>query len=71
LNTQIKTNWEKDDIANYNENCNYITSINNEIISQPKTISTIYNLQGQVVNTTYQGLVIIRYTDGTSEKVLQ
>lgn len=50
---------------------NYTTSINEEILTQPKTISSICSLQGQAVNTTYQGLFIIRYTDGTSEKMIQ
>jgi len=71
LNLQDKTGWIKDNTAEYNENCNYVLGINDEIISQPKTISTIYNLQGQSVNNSYNGLVIIRYTDGTNEKVIQ
>ena len=71
LNSQVKTLWFKDATAEYSENCNYTVGINNETILQPKTIQTIYNLQGQQVNTAYQGIVIIRYTDGTSEKVIQ
>jgi hypothetical protein len=71
LNSQIKTNWIKDNTATYSENCNYTTGLNDETISQPKTIQAIYNIQGQQVNTNTQGLVIIRFTDGTSEKVMQ
>jgi hypothetical protein len=70
LDSQDKTAWVKDDLAQYNENCDYVTAINEEILTQPKTILAIYNLQGQQVNTSYQGLAIIRYTDGTSEKVI-
>jgi Leucine-rich repeat (LRR) protein len=71
LNSQFKFYWTKDNIATYSENCNYTVGINDEILIQPKIIQTIYNLLGQQVNTTYQGLVIIRYTDGTSQKVIQ
>jgi hypothetical protein len=40
-------------------------------MTQSKIISAIYNLQGQEVSATYEGLVIIRYTDGSSQKVMQ
>lgn len=39
--------------------------------TQQKTISSIVNLQGQEVEKNYQGLVIYKYTDGTTQKVLQ
>jgi Leucine-rich repeat (LRR) protein len=71
FNSQNKSDWWRGENAQYSENCNYTVGLNDELLTQPKTISTIYNLQGQAVNTGYQGLVIIRYTDGTIEKVLQ
>ena len=72
LDSQDKSSWLKDNAAQYTENCNYVTDINyDEESTQPKTISSIYNLQGQSVNNSYKGLVIIRYMDGTSEKVIQ
>ena len=50
----------------------YITDIENSNKAYSnKAILGTYNIQGQTVSTTYQGLVIIRYTDGTSEKVMQ
>ena len=48
-----------------------VLAIDDNLTTPSKTITSIYNLQGQSVNNTYQGLVIIRYTDGTSEKVVQ
>jgi Leucine-rich repeat (LRR) protein len=71
FNSQNKSDWWRGENAQYSENCNYTTGLNDETISQPKTIQAIYNLQGQQVNTNTQGLVIIRFTDGTSEKVMQ
>ena len=71
LDIQDKTFWKKDLITTYNENCNYITDIVDVQVAPAKTIASVYNLQGQKVNTNTQGLVIIRYTDGTSEKVMQ
>lgn len=64
-------NYIKDNYTQFNTNCNYTVGLNDETLSLPKIILAIYNLQGQQVNTTYQGLVIIRYTDGTSEKLIQ
>lgn len=46
-----------------------IISIDNN--PENKTIFEIYNLLGQKVDGFYKGLVIIKYTDGTSEKKLQ
>ena len=71
LNSHNKSYWSKDATADYSEDCNYTTSINEEIIIQPKTVQAIYNIQGQQVNITYQGFVIIPYTDGTCEKIMQ
>lgn len=71
LNSQNKTYWTKDATAEYNENCNSVQGVGDEIINQPKTILAIYNLQGQQITNTYQGLVIIRYTDGTSKKQIK
>jgi hypothetical protein len=71
LDSSVKTNWIKDPAAQYSEDCNLKVGINEEISTLPKTIQAIYNLQGKGVPNTYQGLVIIRYTDGTSEKVIQ
>jgi hypothetical protein len=71
LNSQDKTNWTKDNTAEYNENCNYTVGLNDETIIQPKSIVHIYNIQGQEVSKSYTGLVIYKYTDGTSEKVVQ
>ena len=48
-----------------------ITSSNNTTINSSKVISNVYNLQGEEVNSNYKGLVIIRYTDGTTQKVIK
>jgi hypothetical protein len=36
-----------------------------------KTVSALYNLQGQPVSADYQGLVIVKYSDGTVSKIFQ
>lgn len=49
-----------------------VTSIDSEaLLNQNKTLQSIYNLQGIEVDKNYSGLVIYRYTDGTTQKVLQ
>ena len=48
-----------------------VTSIEDELISAPKTIAKIYNLLGIEVDSNYQGFVIIKYTDGTTLKTIQ
>lgn len=48
-----------------------VTAIDSENVTQSKTISVIYNLQGVEVSTDYQGLVIYKYNDGSTQKVIQ
>ena len=48
-----------------------ITGIEDNNITPVKTISSIYNIQGQEVNNTYHGLVIYKFSDGTTQKVNQ
>lgn len=48
-----------------------ITGTDNTTINSNKVISNVYNLQGEEVNSNYKGLVIIRYTDGTTQKVMK
>lgn len=42
-----------------------------DAIALNKTVSALYNLQGQAVSADYQGLVIVKYSDGTVSKILQ
>lgn len=71
LNTQVKTNWKKDASAFYSADCALSTNVEDTINTQPRTIANIYNMQGQEVGKYHSGLVIYRYTDGTSEKAIQ
>jgi Leucine-rich repeat (LRR) protein len=73
LNSQDKTNWTNDPSINYSEDCSsiIITATDNTVNKQNKTIGAIYNSQGQLVANNYQGFVIIKYTDGSSLKVIQ
>ena len=48
-----------------------INGIENIEQTHTKEIVTRYNLQGQVVTSSYNGLVIVRYKDGTIEKIVQ
>jgi hypothetical protein len=49
-----------------------LTSIDSEeLLHQNKTLQSIYNLQGIEVDKNYNGLVIYRYTDGSTQKVMQ
>jgi hypothetical protein len=49
-----------------------VTNIDSEeLLNQNKTLQSIYNLQGIEVDKNYNGLVIYRYTDGTTQKVMQ
>ena len=49
-----------------------VTGIESDQISKnDKTISNIYNLQGQMVDGNYKGLVIYKYTDGSAQKTIQ
>jgi hypothetical protein len=45
--------------------------VNDNVIVSTKTIANVYNFQGQEVDAAYQGLAIIKYTDGTTEKVVR
>lgn len=49
------------------------TGINDEsfTVNNKKEIFAIYNIQGQEVSKTYAGLVIYKFTDGTTQKVIQ
>ena len=71
LNEQKKRDWEKDVDAIYSEDCSNVLNITNSEINETKVISATYNLQGQAVSHTYQGLVIHTYSDGTHLKVIQ
>jgi hypothetical protein len=48
-----------------------LISIDNRSSKVEKQIATITNILGQEVNENYRGLVIIVYTDGSSEKVIR
>ena len=48
-----------------------VTSIDNQNIESNKTILNRINLQGQEVDSNYKGLIIIRYTDGSTQKQIQ
>lgn len=48
-----------------------ITAIESADVDTTKTISAIYNLQGIEVNNNYHGLVIYRYSDGSTRKIVQ
>ena len=48
-----------------------LISIDNRSTKVEKQIATITNILGQEVNENFRGLVIIVYTDGTSEKVIR
>ncbi|MEY3451596.1 MAG: hypothetical protein RL711_1422 [Bacteroidota bacterium] len=71
LDAQNKDNWMKDFEAVYSEDCSAITATNNTTIALTKSVVNTYNLQGQAVNNTYQGFVIIKYTDGSTLKTIQ
>ena len=45
--------------------------VNDNVTVTTKTIANVYNFQGQEVDASYQGLTIIKYTDGTTEKVVR
>lgn len=47
------------------------TGIEDEVHLSNKEIFKIYNIQGQEVSRNYPGLVIYKFTDGTSQKVVQ
>ena len=45
----------------------------NEIASQPAGDATVvgrYNLQGQPVSDGYEGITVVRYSDGSARKVM-
>lgn len=47
------------------------TGVADETISTSKQLSNIYNIQGVEVSKNYKGLVIYRYSDGSTEKRIQ
>lgn len=71
LDTQDKTKWKKDLSSIFSESC--ITGISEDetLPTLSKSIFSIFNLQGQEVENDYQGMVIIRYSDGTIEKKIK
>lgn len=71
LNSQDKSQWYKDDNTYYSETPCITTDLSDDSLKTPKIISSIYNIQGQQVSKHYSGLVIYKYTDGTTEKVVQ
>ena len=48
-----------------------LISIDNRSSKVEKQIATITNILGQEINENYRGLIIIVYTDGSSEKVIR
>jgi hypothetical protein len=56
-----------DGMYNYTD----LISIDNRSSKVEKQIATITNILGQEVNENFRGLVIIVYTDGSSEKVIR
>lgn len=50
--------------------CLYSSDIDQPAIATVKTETARYNLQGRPVSRDYSGLVIVRYSDGSSKKIL-
>ncbi len=50
---------------------NLTNGIMEDAIALNKTVASMYNLQGQPVSADYQGLVIVKYSDGTVSKIFQ
>ena len=48
-----------------------VAGVDDNVVVSTKTIANVYNFQGQEVDASYQGLTIIKYTDGTTEKVVR
>lgn len=72
IDAQDKTLWDKDDFVTYSENCGEITTVQeNPTTNYTKTIYKRYNLFGAEVSSNYNGFVILKYTDGSSMKVIQ
>ena len=66
---QVTNNWTKDNASMYSNAC-IITDI--ERISKSentRSLQSIYNLQGQQIDSNYAGLALYKYDDGTVEKV--
>lgn len=68
---QDKTNWQKDVIATYVENCSEVTDIEEDSNVGNKIVISTFNLIGQSVDNKFKGLVIVHYNDGTCEKIFQ
>jgi hypothetical protein len=72
LDAQDKTNWDKDDFVSYSETCDEITAVQqNTTVNTTKTIYKRYDVFGAEVSSSYNGFVIIKYTDGSSLKIIQ
>ena len=72
IDAQDKTLWDKDDFVTYSENCGEITAVQeNTTTNHTKTIYKRYNLFGAEVSSNYNGFVILKYTDGSSMKLIQ
>ena len=48
-----------------------VSSVVNSTVNNSKTIEAIYNLQGKEVSASESGLVIVKYSDGTTQKVFK
>ena len=67
---QNTNNWSKDNTATYSTNC-IITSLSNQL-QETATIVKAYNLQGiEVPTDTKDELIILLYSNGKTEKVIQ
>jgi hypothetical protein len=48
-----------------------LISIDNRVSNTTKEVSYVTNILGQEISPNYRGLIIIRYTDGSSMKIIQ
>lgn len=56
----------------FNKSTCPVTAIDNVVIdNSTSSLKTIYNLQGIEVSKDYKGLVIYKYADGTTQKIVQ
>ena len=64
--------WSKDATAAYSTVCSGTVGVADDLLkSKNREIYKIYNVQGQEVDRAYEGLVIYKYTDGSSQKFIQ
>lgn len=71
-NNKQVINYYRIKMADYDGNVHYsdLISVDNRTPID-KEISTKLSLEGKEVNDDYKGMIIIRYSDGTSKKIIQ